>query len=318
MAYKPELLTPTAHDIDEYWRLFVNQDAYTQMKDNRVEPSTNSYYRPRVSFASEEYRKLTKETVRRHLRGDITCMFYAINPITQTCKWICLDADYVDAARDLERIQTALKGLGVESLLEDSRRGGHLWIMNATPLLALDCRRFINYLVRSLDIPLAASPADPPGIEVFPRQDLLEDGRLGNGIRGPLGVHRKVFQRFWFVGAERTLISQLELVAALPPLTSTKLLSLLASIPSESLAEAVQRPMLFRSNRSASEFSILTHFPPPSSTARDYKARCPVCTERRLVITAVGTRRGFYKCFSGCSTKQIRAALGHPVVYKGA
>ena len=40
---------------------------------------------------------LTDETIRRHLQGEITVGLYAINPSTQRCKWVAIDADYKNA-----------------------------------------------------------------------------------------------------------------------------------------------------------------------------------------------------------------------------
>jgi hypothetical protein len=41
-------------------------------------------------------------------------------------------------------------------------------------------------------------------IEVFSRQDRLEDGVLGNAIRAPLGADRKTNRRYWYYQAEPT------------------------------------------------------------------------------------------------------------------
>jgi len=70
---------------------------------------------------------LSRETVRRHLEGQITIGLYAINPATQRCKWVAIDADYPDALEDLLKLQWELRQDGVEAALEKSRRGGHLW-----------------------------------------------------------------------------------------------------------------------------------------------------------------------------------------------
>jgi hypothetical protein len=37
---------------------------------------------------------LTDETIRRHLEGEITIGLYAINPSSQRCEWVAIDADY--------------------------------------------------------------------------------------------------------------------------------------------------------------------------------------------------------------------------------
>ncbi len=69
---------------------------------------------------------LTYETIRRHLEGQITIALYAINPSTQCCKWVAIDADYKDALEDLLKLNYYLGRDGVSAALEKSRRGGHL------------------------------------------------------------------------------------------------------------------------------------------------------------------------------------------------
>jgi len=62
-----------------------------------------------------------------------------------------------------------------------SRRGGHLWIFLATPLLARECRVYIHDLALRLGVPVkGAGLAD--GIEVFPKHDAIGPGDFGNAI----------------------------------------------------------------------------------------------------------------------------------------
>ena len=65
-------------------------------------------------------------------------------------------------------------------------------------LLARDCRVYIYNLATRLKVPVKGGAGLAEGIEVFPRQDELGDAQFGNALRGPLGVHRAVGQRFWF------------------------------------------------------------------------------------------------------------------------
>ena len=64
----------------------------------------------------------------KHLAGWVTIGLYAINPQSQRCKWITIDADYDDAFFDLGKLKGELALDGVSAALEMSRRGGHLWI----------------------------------------------------------------------------------------------------------------------------------------------------------------------------------------------
>ena len=65
---------------------------------------------------------LTDETIRQHLEGKITTGLYAINPSTQRCKWLAIDADYKNSIEDLLKLQYHLTQDRVEPALEMSRR----------------------------------------------------------------------------------------------------------------------------------------------------------------------------------------------------
>src|ERR1035438_281789 len=103
-----------------------------------------------------------------------------------------------------------------------SKRGGHLWIFLATPLLAKECRIYIHDVALRLGVPVKGSGlAD--GIEVFPKHDAIGSGEFGNAIRGPLGIHRGANRRFWFYGADYTLEDQIAYLNRLRKVTEEEL-----------------------------------------------------------------------------------------------
>src|SRR5579884_3396667 len=118
-----------------YFDLFVNRLAHTRQS---IKPDPDKgrhyYYRPKQN------NRLNLELIRAHLEGSITIGLYAINPNTQRCKWVAIDADYRDAVQDLLKLQWELGQDGIDAALEHSRRGGHLWLFAEKPLLARDCR----------------------------------------------------------------------------------------------------------------------------------------------------------------------------------
>ena len=117
---------------------------------------------------------------------------------------------------DLLKLQYRLTQDKVEPALEMSKRGGHLWIFLATPLLAKECRIYIHDLALRLGVPVkGAGMAD--GIEVF--HDAIGSGEFGNAIRGPLGIHRGANRRFWFYGADYTLEDQIAYLNGLRKVT---------------------------------------------------------------------------------------------------
>ncbi len=143
--------------VNDYWRLFVNRRAYT-LQSMRPHPETGRhyYYRAREK-GTDAPLGLTDATIRQHLEGDITVGLYAINPENQRCKWVAIDADYKNSMDDLLKLQYHLAQDKVEPALEMSKRGGHLWIFLATPLLARGCRIYIHDLALRLGVPVKGS-----------------------------------------------------------------------------------------------------------------------------------------------------------------
>ena len=131
-------LKPPPTVVAHYFHLFVNRRAYTfQSSRPRPESARHYYYRPTDKKTGQGL-CLTPDTIRRHLEGEITIGVYAINPATQCSKWVAIDADYEDSLADLLKLSFHLGQDGVEPALENSQRGGHLWIFMAEPLPARD------------------------------------------------------------------------------------------------------------------------------------------------------------------------------------
>jgi hypothetical protein len=178
-------LNAPASVVADYFRLFVNRRTYT-LQSNRPHPESarHYYYRPTDKKTGQGL-SLTLDTIRCHLEGEITIGLYAINPATQCSKWVAIDADYEDAVTDLLKLSFYLRQDGVESALEKSHRGGHLWIFMAEPLPARDCRIYVCGLALRLGIPVKGGRRRE-GIEVFPKHDALKPGRYGNATVDPV------------------------------------------------------------------------------------------------------------------------------------
>ena len=182
----PTVIKATPEVVQAYWQLFVNRRAYT-MQSMRAHSETGRHYYFRPSKrGTDTPLMLTDETICQHLEGKVTVGLYAINPSNQRCKWVAIDADYKNAMEDLLKLQYRLTQDRVEPALEMSRRGGHLWILLATPLLAQECRVYIHDLALRLGVPVKGSGL-AEGIEVFPKHDAIGTGEFGNAIRGTAG-----------------------------------------------------------------------------------------------------------------------------------
>lgn len=320
----------TEEIVARYIELFVNRRAYTiQSPIPNSENGRCYYYRPKGKIA------LSDLTIKNHLEGRMTIGLYAINAATQRCKWVAIDADYSDALEDLLKLQWQLRQDGVEAALEKSRRGGHLWIFAAEPLLARDCRSYILSLAQRLKVPIRGTRREAPsdageltdGIEIFPKQNKVLADEFGNAIRGPLGIHRSSAKRYWFYGADYTLEEQISYLTRLRRITEDELCEFVSGV---SVPEAPLVPPTLRRTCSApatglrKEFSILEHFPEKKRrSGRNYFARCPSCAQSgrdksgdNLAICIADPRK--YKCWAGCTKEEIRKALGCPItVFQG-
>lgn len=293
-----------------YFRLFVNRAAYTLQSGTPDSRGKYYYYRPKGD------RRLTVETILKHLDGQITIALYAINPKTQRSKWVAIDADYARAFEDLFRIQVDLRKDGIQSALERSRRGAHLWVFAHEPLLARDCRVYIYNLALRLNIRVKLD-GKSDGIEVFPRQDHVEADEFGNAIRGPLGVHRAAGgKRFWFYGAAFNPQAQLEYLESLEKITECQMRALVDGLTMPEEFRPRPAPIMPPYDPARADFCILDYVPKGRRSGKDYRTRCPSCGAadkdgNHLAVSVADPRK--YRCWAGCSKEQIRAAVGCPI-----
>jgi len=318
-VYRRVLATPAA--VKEYVNLFVNRWAYT-VQSTRPDPQSGRhyYYRPKEPGSGAPLH-LTEKTVADHLEGKMTIGLYAINPSNQRSKWVAIDADYKNAMEDLVKLQYYLTRDRVESALEMSKRGGHLWIFLAAPLLASKCRIYINDLARKLAVPVKGAGL-AEGIEVFPKHDAIASGAFGNAIRGPLGIHRGASRRFWFYGADYTLEAQMQFLKRLRKLKEEELdgfigrRNLLANV--EKVRHEAKPIREQGTGKCHTGFCILDHVGKTRLVGKNHIARCPSCAQAghdrsgdNLAILVADPR--FYLCWAGCTKEMIRAAVGRPI-----
>lgn len=321
-----QLLKAAPEIVEAYFRLFVNRRAFTiQSKKPHAESGRHYYFRPKEKD-TENPVSLTDDILKQHLEGAITIGLYALNPSTQRCKWVAIDADYKDSMEDLLKLQYHLSADKVQAALEMSKRGGHLWIFFEKPLLARECRIYIYDLALRLRVPVKGAGL-AEGIEVFPKHDELRPGEFGNAIRGPLGIHRGAKRRFWFYGADYTLDQQMAYLKRLRKVTEEDVRRFIAgkNVPDELMgwrrADCVQEAP---SRSNGQEFRILDRITTPlRKVGRNYVTRCPACAEAghdrgcdNLAIRIEDSR--FYKCWAGCTKEMIREALGCPIRFRAS
>src|SRR5215471_16395614 len=104
-------------------------------------------------------RPLTYSALRRHLAGVETIGTYVIDE-QGTCRCAVFDSDLAGEAglQQLAAVQATLAAAGIPSHLEESRRGGHLWVLLDRLVPASQLRRWLL-------------PYAPRGVEFYPKQD---------------------------------------------------------------------------------------------------------------------------------------------------
>lgn len=128
-------------------------------------------------------RPLMQNMLRRHFDGVETVGTYVMDE-RGMCRYAVFDADDANGLDVLLLLSWQLVEEGIPSYLEQSRRGGHLWVLLDGLYPASVVRRWL--------LPLC-----PAGVEFYPKQD--EGCGYGSLIRLPLGLHLKSGCRYPFL-----------------------------------------------------------------------------------------------------------------------
>jgi hypothetical protein len=130
----------------------------------------------------------TDHLLKTHLAGAVTIGLYALD-IASFARWAVLDADSENRLEQLQQAHRQLAELELPSHLEQSRRGGHLWLFMEAPIPGADIKKLVQTALPDLQ-----------GLELYPKQDRLDQRRqVGSLIKGPLGIHRKSGNRYPFL-----------------------------------------------------------------------------------------------------------------------
>src|SRR5438132_2624018 len=170
MGVKVIVLSVHADLVEAYASVFVH--CWSQYA---VQQRDGSYWRVREP--------LTLPLLSAHLAGRCTLGTYLLDEFNQ-CSFAVFDADSGDGLGRLVGLAMELARQGIPTVLESSRRGGHLWVHLVEPTPAR--------VVRAWLLPSALAL----GVELYPKQDALGPGGACSLIRLPLGIHRQA--RGWY------------------------------------------------------------------------------------------------------------------------
>jgi hypothetical protein len=154
-----------------------------------------SYIRAHANLPDgiKQYHSLQTGHLESHLTGQHTLGVYMLNPQSETTR-IVLDDDSDNGLKRLQEIGIDLQRQGLPSYLEQSRRGGHLWVFTP-PLSGRDARRVAKYLLGQREL-------TSKDIEIYPKQDFLHGDHVGSLVRLPFGKHLKTGKVYGFIDFE--------------------------------------------------------------------------------------------------------------------
>lgn len=152
---------------------------------------------------------LTDDIIASHLCGKETIGLYS--SADSTTKWLCVDIDSLSESAVREP-QNHARRFRIPLLTEFSgKKGYHLWVFFDKP--------YPNRIARALASAFAF------GNEVFPKQDSIPTGKLGNLVKAPLGIHRVTRKRCLFLGNDlRPVEDQFSALAGVNAIDPVRLL----------------------------------------------------------------------------------------------
>src|SRR5215472_17556299 len=155
-------------------------------------PAVRGGWRKGIPHAEREYLPLTAEVLAAHLSGKAYVGLYPLLDGDRCC-WLAADFDGSVALLDAINYIKAARALNVPAALELSRSGtgAHAWVFFTAPVAAEAARRLGTGLLREA-MALRGQMSLASSDRLFPSQDVLPAGGVGNLIAAPLyGKARK-------------------------------------------------------------------------------------------------------------------------------
>ena len=149
-------------------------------------PAVRGGWRKGIPHAEREYLPLTAELLASHLSGELHVGLYPLLD-GDCCWWLAADFDGPAAMLDALAYLKAARSLRVPAALEVSRSGvgAHAWVFFTGPVPAETVRRLGTGLLREA-MALRGQMDLASYDRLFPSQDVLPTGGVGNLIAAPL------------------------------------------------------------------------------------------------------------------------------------
>ncbi len=236
-----------------------------------------------------------------HLKGNITLGTYVLDPSSQS-KFIMFDADDESQFERLVHLSRSLTREGAPSYLEESRRGGHLWLFFSNPIPGKEARRFARQLSENRHL---------SGIEIFPKQDKLSTGP-GSLVRLPFGVHRKTGQRYGFITPDHqllaeSLLDQYHILSAPQTIPEGFIKSKMirsSSLIKKPVSGGVEQPTMPLSERIKTSIGVYDFISQYIELSPAGRGLCPFHIDQHASFS-VNVEKNYWHCFAGCGGGSI-------------
>lgn len=149
-------------------------------------PAVRGGWRKGVPAAERAYLPLTDEVITAHLSGELELGLYPLLGSDRCC-WVAADFDGPAAMLDALAYLKAARAAGAPAVLEISRSGlgAHAWLFFTAPVPAATARQIGSGLLREA-VALRGRMDLSSYDRLFPSQDVVQVGGLGNLIAAPL------------------------------------------------------------------------------------------------------------------------------------
>ncbi len=162
--------------------------------------------KPCEKCGNKDYIPLDDFWIEKHLKGEVTIGIYPIQ-LDDRVNFIVFDFDKENWFENAKRLIKFCQSIDLPTYLERSRssNGGHLWIFFSQSVSAAKVREFGFILLEKAGI--VGISGDKNGFDrIFPNQDFLQEGGLGNLIALPLQYHARQKGNTLFLDPDNTYI----------------------------------------------------------------------------------------------------------------
>ena len=149
-------------------------------------PAVRGGWRKGIPASERDYLPLTEEVITAHLSGELELGLYPLLDGDRCC-WLAADFDGPSAMLDALAYLKAARAAGAAAALEVSRSGlgAHVWLFFTGPVPAVTARQVGSGMLREA-IAIRGRMDLRSYDRLFPSQDVVQVGGLGNLIAAPL------------------------------------------------------------------------------------------------------------------------------------